>query len=176
MSRTPKDIAESLFTAFEDSSAEFQHELYQYGGQFGNPPASKNYVDAALSALAAALGPEQKELLAVAGITPEAGAEEDPQQCELVVFSEGLLFHTAFSAAGNTAPAVQVLRRSSITSVTITSAAPFNLPAKPERLRFTAVYEGGLVLDFPLKGNRANVTSTLADVLTTLRSDLESKP
>lgn len=172
MSRAPKEIAESLYTAFERSSNEFQQELYQYGGQFGTPPASKNYVDAAVSALAAALGSEQEETLALAGITPESG--EGTQQCELVVVTYGLLFHTVFSTGG-TAPAVQIIPRNSITSVTVRSAAPFTLPDKPDRLKFTVKYEGGLVIDFPLLGNRSDVPATLGDVLNTLRADLKSK-
>lgn len=176
MTRTPVEIAESLYSRFEQSSKEFQQELYQYGGKYGDPPASKSYVDAALSAFAAALGSEQQETLALAGITPVE--TEDPQQCQLVVFTYGLLLHTTFAITGGDAPAVQVIPRNSISSITVTRATPYDLPNRqnrPDRLKFTVAYQGGLVLDFPLKGNQANDATFLGEVLDTLRADLNSK-
>jgi hypothetical protein len=174
MARTPKEIAESLYSEFEESSTEFQQELHQYRGQFANQPAAKHYVDAALSVLAAALGSEEEESLAVAGITPEG--RENPQQCEIVVLSAGLLFHTAFAISENKAPVVSVIPRNSIKSLTIKAAAPYTQPETPGRFKFTAEYDGGLVLDFPLKGNHPNSASTLGNALSGLRADLENKP
>ncbi|WP_157693506.1 hypothetical protein [Pseudarthrobacter equi] len=177
MTRTPAEIAESLYARFEDSSADFQQELYPYNsGRIVSYPAAKQKVDAALSAFAAALGSEQEESLAVAGCASQS--REGQQECELVVFTYGLLLHASFSLdadAGAGHPEVQIIPRSSLVSLSIKAASPYNQPTRPDRLQFSAVYENGLVLDFPLKGNRANNESILGNVLDLLRTDLKNK-
>lgn len=169
MTRTPKEIASSLYSKFEESSKTFTEELYPYSGS--GDPLPKQYVDAALSAFAAAIGPDQKEVLAVAGITPDGQGET--QECELVVFTDSLVLHSAFPIAGTARPAVNITRRNTIRSLAITNAPSYEKRDQSTLgLKFTVEYDGGLVLAFPLQGNIPNFSGTLIEILESVRGDL----
>lgn len=170
VTRAPMEIAESLYTNFEQSSQTFQYELQP--NSYGGESKAKPFVDAAIAALVAAMGPDQKEVAAVAGLTPEGQGEV--QECEMVVFSNTLLLHSEFAIA-STLPVVKVTPRSAVKSLTIVAAPTFRQPRTPLGLRFTVEYEDGLVLRFPLKRNTPTSASTLADVLDAVRADLENK-
>lgn len=172
MTRTAKEIASSLYSKFEQSSKTFESELYPYKGS--GEPKPKQYVDAALSAFAAAIGPDQKETLAVAGITPEGQGES--QECELVVLTDNFLLYSAFSIGGTARPVVNVTRRNTIKSLAITDAPSYE-KRDPSTLglKFTVEYENGLGLTFPLKGNTPNFSGTLGEILDAVREDLQNR-
>lgn len=171
VTRTPKEIVSSLYGKFEQSSQTFVDELNPHFGPGG--PLPKQYVDAALSAFAAAIGPDQKDTLAVAGLTPERQGET--QECELVVLTDNLLLHTAFRIAGSARPVVNMIRRDTIKSLTITDAPSYEKrDPSTAGLKFTVEYENGLGLTFPLKGNTPNFSGTLGEILDAVREDLQN--
>lgn len=170
MTRAPMEIAESLLSNFEQSSQTFQYELQRH--TYGAEPKVKPFVDVALSAIAVAMGPDQKEVAAVAGITPEGHGEV--QRCEIAVFTDTLLLHSKFDVA-NTLPVVKVIPRSSVKALTIVAAPTFRQPRTSLGLKFKVEYEDGLVLDFPLLRNTPTSASTLGDVLDAVMVDLQNK-
>lgn len=171
MTRTHSETAKLISDHFDKTSKDWGDDRYEYSNQTVTAPG-KQYIDGLVSRMSAAVGGGDEIRHAVAGVTHDGDGLA--KKFEVAVLTDQHLHHSAFAVEANGRVEVRVVPRSSLVSLTVTDAAPYNQTDIPARMKFTATYKDGLTVKFPLMNNRADDMSWLPNLLQALKSDLSS--
>ncbi|WP_427174308.1 hypothetical protein [Arthrobacter sp. 92] len=169
MARSNTETAKLISDGFNSSSKDWEIDRYQYSNQ-GEPSPGTRHVQAVIARLSSAVGGDDEVLHAIAGVKTNSDGGHG-EEFEVAVFTKAALFHSRFGLDDKKVE-VEVIPRATITALRVTDSGPYTQEENPARLKFTAVYDNGLSVSFPLKNNTWSEMDWLSDVYSGLKSDL----